>query len=37
MNCMFYCIPYRCKIEQTDALQHDGMTNSEMCMCMWND
>ena len=31
----FYCIPYKCKIEQTYNLQHNGMTNSEMEMCMW--
>ena len=24
-----------CKVEQPDALQYNGMTNSEMEMCMW--
>ena len=32
---MFLHIPYRCKIEQLVTLQHNGMTNSEMEMCMW--
>ena len=32
---VFYCIPYRCRIGQPDTLQHNGMTNSEMEMCMW--
>ena len=31
----FYCVPYRCKIEQPDTLQHNGIANSEMEMCMW--
>ena len=28
-------IPYRCKVQQLDALQHNGMTDSEseMCIC----
>ena len=25
--------PYRCKVEQPDALQHNGMTNSEREIC----
>ena len=27
-------IPYRCKVEQPDALQHNGMI-TEMEICMW--
>ena len=34
-NCMYLYIPYRCKIEQPDALQHNGMTNSDTEMCKW--
>ena len=36
-NCINIYIysPYRCKVEQPDALQHNGMTNSEMEMCIW--
>ena len=29
MNCMFLLGSYRCKIEQPDTIQHNGMTNSE--------
>ena len=25
MSCRFYCIPYRCKIEQPDTMPHNGM------------
>ena len=25
-----------CKVEQPDALQHNGMTNSRMEMCKWS-
>ena len=32
---VFTAFPYRCKIEQPDTLQHNGMTNYEMEMCMW--
>ena len=28
-------VPYRCKVEQPGALQHNGVTNSETEMCMW--
>ena len=28
-NCMYLYIPYRCKAEQPDGLQHNGMTHSE--------
>ena len=31
-NCMYI---FLCKVRQPDSLQHDGMTNSEMEMCMW--
>ena len=31
----FDCIPNRCKIEQLDTLRFNGMTNSEIEMCMW--
>ena len=27
--CMYLYIPYRCKVEQPDALQHNARTNSE--------
>ena len=30
---MFLHIPYKCKIEQHDALQHNGETNSERQIC----
>ena len=29
MNCMFLLCSYKCKIEQPDTIQHNGMTNSE--------
>ena len=32
---MYLYVPYRYKVEQPDALQHNGMTNSEVEMCMW--
>ena len=32
---MFYCSPYRCKIEQPDTPQHNGVTNYQTEMCMW--
>ena len=32
---MFPTDPNWCKVEQLDALKHNGMTNSEMEMCMW--
>ena len=28
-------IPYRSKVGQPDAPQHNGLTNSETEMCMW--
>ena len=31
----FYSIPYICKMVQPDTLQHNGMTNSEIEICMW--
>ena len=30
-----FIIPYKSKVEQPGALQHNGMTNSETEMCMW--
>ena len=35
MNYKSLHIPYKCKIEQLDALYHNGMTNSETEICMW--
>ena len=32
---MYLHIPYRCKVGQPDALQHNGMTNSEIEMRKW--
>ena len=33
---MFALIPYRCEVGQPDALQHNGMPNTETAMCIWN-
>ena len=32
---LYAFIPYRCKVEQPDDLQHNRMTNSETEMCKW--
>ena len=31
---MYLYIPYRCKLEQPDVLQHNGMAGFEMEMCL---
>ena len=30
MNCMYIYVPYRSKVQQPDALQHNVVANSEM-------
>ena len=35
MNVRFLMYSLQVEIEQPDTLQHNGMTNSEMEMCMW--